>query len=70
MSDQYDPKGRYNVINQVTREKDFEVVKGVLYAVPPKYHVEVGAVSVVGNAQDLTFEYNGNTYDLVPQAKA
>ncbi|MCI9874476.1 hypothetical protein [Pseudomonas atacamensis] len=70
MTEQFDPKGRYDVIDQFTGDKIGEVVKGVLYQGAPDYRQESGAITVEGNNEGLTFVYDGAVFALVPQTEA
>lgn len=70
MTEQFDPKGRYDVIDQFTGDKIGEVVKGVLYQGAPDYRQESGAITVEGNNEGLTFFYDGAVFALVPQTEA
>ncbi|WLH64843.1 hypothetical protein [Pseudomonas sp. FP2300] len=63
MSEQYEPNGRYNVIDP-DGEKIGEVVKGVLYQGAPSYREEVGTISFDGKDEGLTFEHNGAVFKL------
>lgn len=68
MSEQYDPQGRYNVIDP-DGGKIGEVVKGVLYQGAPDYREEVGTVSFDGKDEGLTFEHSGTVFTLELQEK-
>lgn len=70
MTAQFDPIGRYDVIDQFTGDKIGEVVKGVLYQGAPDYRQESGTITVEGKNDGLTFVYEGNVFALVPQTEA
>ena len=66
MSEQYDPQGRYDVINRLNGDKLGELVKGVLYEGAPDYRQKVGTVTW---DEGLSFTHEGAVFDLVPQAQ-
>ena len=69
MSARYDPKGGYDVINQITGDKIGEVVNGVMYEGAPDFRQQVGAITVSDEGEGMTFIYNDAVFELMPQAK-
>lgn len=68
MPDDYDPRGRYDVLT-LNGEKLGELVKGVLYEGAPDYRQEVELIDPGLVREGLTLVFRGVEYHLVAQCK-
>ncbi|WP_312388188.1 hypothetical protein [Stutzerimonas nitrititolerans] len=67
MSEQYDPKVRYDLMAH-TGEKVAEVVKGVAYEGAPDFQQKIGELSQLGRVEGSTLiREDGAVFNLVPQ---